>query len=399
MHLRVLAGHDGSDGVRLASVITEGCLKELLGIAPEARAQLGDLIRRVRGDEAAFARVGTERLKDINWLNARRNEAVHFKGGGGSLRIDDAHDAAETVIALIRALGLLSDDELDAVRREASRAASAPASEAVLKLDRAPQRTELDDLLGVGSAVSVATIDGEVGQGHDHFARVILWRMRTGPKGQWRQLDVDWPAPSDAAGLRLAMLIATLVAEVGGDPRKLPPGDPTDDASRAAWDAALAGLHERLTAGRRRLWARHRIPWPHATDATLAAEYVRRVWEPAAEQATDRLVVTFEVARAERVGLPWLSRAWRRSRAERVAAGALVGAIQTGPWRADVRAEALPELGSVEVEDLARWLRHETRRSREDAERDAAQLIELTRGGRFDTVVKRIATLQPRARP
>lgn len=383
MHVRLLAGY-AADAVVRAAVVAEAVLKHALGKPPDAKGMLGELI-----GEAARGKheLGEALLKDMNWLNRQRIEAVHFTGQVRNELLDDARRAVELMTDAAARLGLIAEAELSQLRHEAEWAACEPASTAVLRLDRAEHRKSLDDLLGTPRRLLVVLVHGEIGQGHDHFGEVTWWRLRAVPKGQWRERKIEWPAPSKSVGMRFGFLVEGLASAIGA--RFEPPQ--ADD--EAAWTAAIAPLVAALDAQRERLLLRHVIGWLDDGDAELVARYVRLLWSPLAVRRGERVIVELEVRRVEAGGVP-LGKQWRMSRTEKRVASAIAAQLDEIEMPQQGHCAALAELGSVTAKDLADWLRAERGRPKSAAEVEATQLVATTRGGRFDLVVQRLSALQ-----
>jgi hypothetical protein len=381
MHVRLLAGY-AADAVVRAAVVAEAVLKQALGKPLDHKGMLGELIGEAH---KAGADLG-DLLKDLNWLNRQRIEAVHFTGQVRNELLDDARRAVELVTAAAVRFGLLDAADLAQVRHDAEWAASEPPSTAVLRLDRAEHRTSLDNLLGAPRRLLVVLVHGEVGQGHDHFGEVTWWRLRAVPKGQWRERKIEWPAPSKSTGTRFGFLIEGLAEAVGA--RFTPPA--TDDD--AAWTAAVAPVLAALDGARERLLIRHVIGWLDDDDATLVARYVRAVWSPLALRKGERVIVALEVRRVEAGGVP-LGKQWRTSRTEKRVAAAIAGQLEELEMPRDGHCAALAELGPVTAKDLADWLRAERGRPKSAAETEAAELVATTRGGRFELVIQRLSSL------
>jgi hypothetical protein len=387
-YVRVLAGYP-TDAVLRASVLAEALLKHVLGKPADAKSMFGDLI----GEASRGARdqLGSELLSELNWLNKLRIEAAHYTGNPRGGLVEDAQRAADLVTTAAIRFGLIDEAAAREARRAAEWQASEPASTTLLRLDRAPQRRGLDDLLALSRRVLVMLIHGEVGQGHDHFAQVATWRTRAVPKGQWREVRIDWPAPSRSVGTRLAFLLEGL-ATAARAPFAPPAIDPATPDGEQAWSRALEPTFAALDRARDRLYLRHVLGWLDDGDVELVARYVRASWSRLAERSGERLVCSLELRRAERGGIP-LSRGWRTSRAEQRIAKAIAAGLEDQAMPQSGHCAAIPELTSVSPSDLADWLRAERQLARSAALAEAHQLVTMTRGGRFDLVVQRLASL------
>jgi HEPN domain-containing protein len=392
MQLRLLTGEDGVDAVRAAAVVAEAALKAVLGKEPGAGAGLGEMIGEARARAELRDRVGEKLLKELAWVNEQRIRAVHFKGGREPLSVDDAVRAADVVTRLLGRAELLGEEELAKIRREAEWRASMPARSSLLKLDRAAQRAELDDLLTLPSRLLVLVLDGEVEQGHEHFAEVVRWRLRAIAKGHWRELRVDWPAPSSCPGMRFAELAARLASCLELRVR-WPDADPFGDGA-GPWEEALATLRERIARTRARLCLRHTLGWLDAGDPALVESYLENIWRPAAAGSGERLVTSFEIVRAEHTGFPFFARAWRLARRERHTARRIAALVESLEMGAPCRLVALDELKSIGAPDLVQWLRNERGEPLPRAEAQAAEVITTTRNGRFELVLRRIAAME-----
>ncbi|MBA3538915.1 MAG: hypothetical protein H0T79_04745 [Deltaproteobacteria bacterium] len=371
-----------------AAVIAEAALKVLVGKPPDAKAMLGELIGELHKQGK------TELLTDVNWLNQRRIAAVHFTGQVREELDDDARRAATIAERLATSAGLLTETAVHDCQRAAEWTASEPASSALLRLDRATHRKALDDLLGLPRRVLVLLVHGEYGQGHDHFGEIMTWRLRSGPKGRWREVVVEWPGPSPSLGTRLAMLLERL-ADAFGITLAPPASDPATPQGASDWAPALAPILAAIDARRERLLIRHVLRWlgtGAGGDDALVEAYVRAVWAPLAARRGERVVVGLDLRRIEKTGLP-MGKSWRVSRAELAAARAITAVLERLDMPREGMCTALPELTSVPTTDLVDWLRAEGGRKRDAAETEATQLVSSTRGGRFDLVVERLTAL------
>lgn len=391
MRVRLLMAPDGADAVRVAAVCAEATLKQLLRVEPTAGAGLGEMIGEVHRDPALKERLGRGLLSELSWLNELRIRSVHFKGGVERPSLDEGKRAVDAVTAVASEVGLVAAGEVERIQREAEWKASTPATSSILKLDRRHQRAALDDLLGTPRRVLAVLIDGEVGQGHDHFGEVIHWRLRAGPRGQWRMIEVEWPPPSESPGVRFAQLLESLGHALDAG-LELPQSDPFGDAAEQ-WDRVGAALLGRIDRIRRRVCIRHRVGWLDAGDPELMRAYLERVWSPAT--GGERAVLSFEVMRAPAGGFP-LSRSWRVGRRERRLAESIGRELANLRMPVECRSAALDELTSVSAADLVEWFRNELGEPRAAAEASAAEILAASEGGRFELVLKRLAPLSGR---
>jgi hypothetical protein len=303
---------------------------------------------------------------------------------------EDAERAAELVTRVAVQLGAFDESVVRDARRAAARQASEPAPAALLRLDRAEQRRRLDDLLTSPHRVLVVLIHGEVGQGHDHFGEIATWRMRAVAKGRWRQFHVEWPAPSPSLETRLGFLLESFASAVGET--FAPPPLAPSVCGEGLWADALEPALSACDRLRERLFVRHAIGWLDGGDVELVARYLRMVWLQLAARPGEQVVCCLELRRAERAGFP-LTRAWRTARAERRIARAIAALLEEQAMPGGGHCAALPELTSVTSDDLVAWLRAERRLAKSAAAAEAQQLVTMTRGGRFDLVVQRLAAL------
>ena len=86
LQVSVLAREDGGDAIRLASVISEGGLKLVLGEAGAKLTGLGEMIGAVARDEACRERVGSSRPA---WLTDALDEYVEEERGHDEWILDD----------------------------------------------------------------------------------------------------------------------------------------------------------------------------------------------------------------------------------------------------------------------------------------------------------------------
>jgi len=392
IYARLLAGYP-ADAVLRAATLAQHVLEHARGIPSAPEATLGELIGEAK-HTARDASSGAL-LHSLDWLNRLRTEAVHVTGKYQGGLLEDAERAAELVTQAAIRLGLLDELAVREARHTAQWQASEPASTALLRLDRAEQRRGLDDLLALSRRVLVVVIHGEVGQGHDHFGEVASWRTRAVVKGRWRQRQVDWPAPSPSTETRLGFLLESFANSVGTT-FSPPPLAPSVDGE-VAWTHALNAAFSACDRARERLFIRHVLGWLDDGDIELVARYMRTVWIPLAAQRGEQLVCCLELRRAERTGMPF-SRAWWTARAEHRIARAIATSLEEQAMPDGGHCATLPELTSASLDDLVDWLRAERQLARSAAMAEAQQLVTMTRGGRFDLVVQRLASLHLDAR-
>jgi hypothetical protein len=392
IYARLLAGYP-EEAVLGAVALSRTVLEHALGIAAAEEATLGELIGEAK--RAARDASSADLIRSLEWLNGLCTEAVHVAGTHRGELLEDAERAAELVTQAAIRFGVLDELAVRDARHAGERQASEPASTALLRLDRAEQRRSLDDLLAVSRRVLVVLIHGEVGQGHDHFGEIATWRTRAATTGPWRQLQVDWPAPSPSMETRLGFLLESFASSVGAA-FSPPPLVPTADGE-AAWSHALDAAFSACDRARERLFMRHVLGWLDDGDSGLVARYMRMVWIPLAARRGEPLVCCLELRRAERTGMP-LSRAWWTARAEHRIARAIAMNLEEQAMPGGGHCAVLPELTSASSGDLVNWLRAERQLAKSAATAEAQQLVTMTRGGRFDLVVQRLASLHPDTR-
>ena len=394
MQASLLSSRDGGDAVRRASVLAERIFKQILSTAPSSRAGLGEMIGAAHRDAGLQKQLGKPLIKRLNALNELRKRSVHDKGSGlEELSVDEGQLAVDAVADLLVAIDAFTREQLAELIREAEWQVSAGPEEAVLTLDRVRQRDDFEGLITRPRRLVVLAVHGEAGQGHEHFARVMDWRLRSTPPGRWTEVSVDWPAPSSAPGVRLGCLLETL-ADTLAVPVALPcDRDPFDDAHADAWRGALQPVWRALCGTRKRFYVRHLIGLLDDGDALLIERYLGLVWTPAVERGGERALVSFEIVRAESAGVPLLTRSWRLGRREKRAAERILDTVENVPLPSECRSFALDELTSISEDDLIRWLRTERGVPRAKAEELASTVISATRGGRFELVVRRVAAL------
>jgi mRNA-degrading endonuclease YafQ of YafQ-DinJ toxin-antitoxin module len=377
------------DAVVPAGALCEAALKQLLGEPPDARLELGPGIGRVHREGL----LDRSWLRDLNRLKEHRNRCAHHPPRTPLPTLDDAERVAQVATRLLEHVGLMSKDALLAVQRSARQAVCGQAPSECMKLDRSAQRARLADLLNPPPTLLVLLTHGEVGQGHEHFGRFASLKLRNTFKGRWRQASVTWPAPSLAPGNRLGLLGETLLQTLGLR-RPVPPGDPYDELHAPAWNEFFKALCEQISSRREMILLRHTIHRPHPQDAVLLRHYLERAWTPLREtRLRGTVVLIFEVVRAEQCGLPLLSRGWRLSQGEKRATDGLLAAVDGVEGGPDIRLDALDELTSLDLEDVANWLRTFRGMPRTDAEREAHDLLATSRGGRFEILVQQLASI------
>ena len=399
MQASLLAGRDGGDAVRRAAVLAERVLKQKLGRAPKDRAGLGEMIGAAHRSAELKAELGAALIKQLNWLNELRKRSVHDKGGGlVEVSVDEGQRAVDVVSQLMESAGLLSAEDILQLAREAEWQASSGPSDAVLTLDRVSQRDHFEGLISRPRRLIVLVVHGEAGQGQEHFARVMNWRLQASPTGRWVEYSVEWPAPSSSLGVRLGFLLESVVDALGL-PLEFPvdcdPAVEAADRSGASgpWSEALEPVFQHLEKMRNRLYVRHSIGLLCDVDAPLIERYLTLFWRPASARSRERALVTFEVTRAETAGLPLLARSWRLGRRERRVSEQIIETLDNMSMPKECRSQALDELTSISEEDLVRWLRNERGMGRTQAEELAREMIAATRGGRFELVARRVAAL------
>ncbi|MFC1851906.1 hypothetical protein ACFL27_17070 [candidate division CSSED10-310 bacterium] len=327
-------------------------------------------------------------LKKLNWLKERRNDAAHKTGR--EVTLDDAGKAMDTVVNLLRELKLVNETKISNIHSKAAECIVGPCVQDHLKLDRFPQRALLDDLLNPAPNILVISTHGEVEQGHEHFSSYTFWKLHNTLKGNWRELSVEWPSADLNESLRLVELIDNLVHVMDCD-ADYPETDPLSDDGWAEWQHCLASIWKVLTDHRERLLIRHIIHGPHQNDGTLIINYLERVWKPLVERSNfPKFVLTFEVIRAPKAGVPLVSGGWRISRRESGATQKITSIIDNMILGSEAQCAALEELNSVKQQDLSEWLRTQRKRPKDSAESEAREIILATRGGRYDLVVQRI---------
>lgn len=383
----LLAGY-AADAVIRAAAVVELALGVLAGVRPDAGAGLGALIDGLR-------RAGrTELLVEANWLYQYRIAVEPLAGQVQAERDAEGRRACAIASRVAQAAGLVTASQAAVCETAAAWQASSPASSALLRLDRRSHRTALIDWLERSPRVLVALIHGEVGQGHDHFAEIMAWRLRSTSNGHWRELAVAWPPPSRSLGTRLAMLLDALAAGLGV-PLGAPAEDPATPDGARAWRPALDRIAAAIDAAGEPVLVRHVVRWLETragADDALVDAYLRAIWATVAQRSGERVVVGLDLRRIERAGLP-LTRAWWTARRELAVARAIERVLDRHAMPHGGACFALPELTSVPVADLVAWLRDEGGRDRATAHAEASQLVASTRGGRFDLVIQRLTAL------
>ncbi|HEX8107239.1 MAG TPA: hypothetical protein VF516_05890, partial [Kofleriaceae bacterium] len=384
MHGWLLAGY-AADAVIRAAAVVELALELLVAMPPGAAAGLGALIDELRRSDR------TELLVEASWLYQHR---ITVEPLAGLVRAEcdaDGRRACAIASRIAQTAGLVTASQAAACEVAAAHEASASVSSALLRLDRASHRTELDDWLQRPPRVLVALIHGEVGQGHDHFAEIMACQLRSTSRGGWRELTVAWPPPSRSLGTRLAMLLDALAAGLGV-PLGVPADDPATPDGARAWRPVLDRIAAAIDAAREPVLLRHTMSWlatRAGTDDALVDAYLRVIWATVAQRSGERVVVGLDVRRAERTGRP-LTRTWWAARRELAVARAIARVLDHHAMPHGGVCFALPELTSIPIADLVQWLRAEGGRDRDTAHAEAAQLVASTRGGRFDLVIQRL---------
>jgi hypothetical protein len=387
MHVRLLAGYP-ADALDRAALIASMVLKLMAGARPEADVPLRELL------DGPLPCGKVEMLADARWIDQRATATRQFLGQVCEQFDDDGRRASEIATRLALASGLVSESEVVSCQNTASWEAAAPDASALLRLDRATHRKAFDDLLVMRRRVLIFLVHGEIGQGHEHFAEITTWRLRSGSERRWREIAVEWPSPSRSLGTRLAMLFEELANAVGAE-LKPPSDDPATVEGARAWTPALTPILDAIDASRDQLFLRHTLRWPWTGvggDDVLVGAYARAIWASVALRAGERVVVGLDLRRIERGGVP-LGKAWRTSRSEFAAARAIAMVLDQLHMPRRGLCLTLPELVSVPATDLVEWLRTEGGRRRDAAELEADQLVSSTRGGRFDLVVQRLTAL------
>ncbi|HEY0991663.1 MAG TPA: hypothetical protein VGD80_31640, partial [Kofleriaceae bacterium] len=386
LHVRLLAGF-AADAVVRAAAIAERALGAIAGKPPDARVPLAGLIDELR-------RAGAHTLlSDAAWLAQALRAALPLRGQVCEALDDDGRRAGEIALRLVIAAGLMSPSEAVACQRGAEWDASRAAPSALLRLDRVTHRKAFDDLLELPGRVLVVLVHGEADQGHDHFDKIMTWRVRSVQEGRWRDLPVAWPEPSGSLGARLSLLYEELANAVGvAGP--IPAENPATPDGQAAWEPTVAAIVDAIDACPERLLVRHSLRWLKngaGGDDALVGAYLRTIWSAVARRTGERAVVGLDLRRSERAGMP-MTRSWRVSRAELRVARAIANVVDRLEMHGG-RCIALPELMSVDNVDLIAWLRGAGGRKHEVAVAEADQVLSSTRGGRFDRVVERLTAL------
>ena len=370
-----------------AGVLCEAALKRLLGEAPEARLELGPAIGRVHSEGL----LDRDWLRNLNWLKEHRNRCAHHPPRDPLPTVDDAERAAQLVARLLEDVGLVNAEQLRQVRAEARVTTCGPAPSDCMKLDRSPQRARLEDLITPPPTLLVLLTHGEVGQGHEHFSRYALLKLRSILKGRWRSATIPWPGSSLSPGNRLAQLAGALPEAL--KLREEPPqADPTLEEQAEPWRKFVASLHRELARRREMILLRHCIRRPCPQDAELLSRYLELAWNPLRESGYQGTVaLTFEVVRAEPSGLPLLSRSWRLGQGEKKATRGLLGALGEQSVGSGSRVDALAELTSLRLDDVTSWLHTFKGMSHSEAEAEARDLLATSRGGRFEILIDQIS--------
>lgn len=400
MQASLLASRDGGDAVRRAAVLTERVLKQVLSLDPAKRIGLGDMLGMAHRDPAHRERLGSGLIKRLNWLNEMRKQSVHDKGGGSvELSVDEGQRAVDIATDLLVQVDAFTREQVARLARKAEWQASGGPSDAVLTLDRATQRNDFENLVIRPHRLIVLVIHGEAGQGHEYFGQVMKWKLQATRTGRWTELRVEWPAPSDAPGVRLAYVLESLASALGtplGVSGRIPDTDPMTDAGARAWTEALQPAWRRLETSRQRLCVRHSLEMLHASDAAVCERYLELFWMTASRRARERLILSFEIAWAVPSGIPLVGKSWRLSRRERQASERIIDTLENIEVPTACRCHALDELTSATEDDVVTWLRNERNQPRAKAEKQASEIIAATDGGRFELVVRRVSAMSNR---
>lgn len=195
LHEWLLAGYP-ANAVICAAAVAEIALAALIGMPPDESVDLGALIDKL------WRRGWTELLADADWLYKLRLAIEPAVGRLCAERDRDGRRAAELATRLATAAGLITASRAAACETSAAWRSSHPGTTALLRLDRATHRKALDDLLALPPRVLVMLVHGEIDQGHDHFATIMSWRLRSAVT-RWHDIVVTWPPPSPSLGHRL----------------------------------------------------------------------------------------------------------------------------------------------------------------------------------------------------
>jgi hypothetical protein len=380
IYVRLLVGL-AEEAILRAAMLAEAALQHALSVPS-----------LVEASPAVRAALGEDLFYGLGWLIRRRAEAGLVPEARLGERLEDAERAAELATRTAIRCGLLDEPAVHAARCAAVPSAAVPMPDALLRLDRREHRSRLDDLLALPRRVLVVLIYGEADQGHEHFEKVAIWRTRAAAQGPWRRRRVEWPQPSPRADMRLGFLLDSFATAVG---TTFAPSAPRPDggAGEDAWIAALEPTLSACDRSGERLFLHHAITRLDGGDPELWARYLRMVWLPLAARRGAHVVCCLELRRTERAGFPF-SRAWRLARAQHRIAWEIATSLEEQVVPGDGHCAALPELSSATPHDIADWLRAERRLARSEAMAEAEQIVTLTRGGRFDLVIQRLAALR-----
>lgn len=389
MHMLLLAGYP-ADAVLHAAAIAEMAIRAILVRTGDVGVKFSSLLSELRHQQRHLH-------ADAAWLHERRGTIRHLAGEVRSELDSDGRRAADIATCLALTAELISDADLDACQAAAGSQASdlLQRSDAVLRLDRGVHRKALEDLITLRRRLLVFMVHGEIDQGHDHFGEITTWRLRSEPKGRWREIVVKWPPPAMSLGVRLAVLFEELANALGLQ-LSLPVEDPTTSSGVLAWMPRLAPMLRAIDAQRERLLVRHVLRWIDVGaggDHLLVDAYVRMIWATVAVRPGQQVAVGFECRRVQRGGIP-LGKAWRISRAEHTAAKAIAGVLDRLHLAHGGTCFVFPELTSIVKSDLVDWLCLYGDRKRHVALVEAARLVSSTQGGRFDRIVERLTALK-----
>jgi hypothetical protein len=390
MHEHLQTGY-APDAVLVATEIAEIALAVIVrdsdtGAAPDPSDELREV-----GELSGH--------RDVKWLRQRRAEAQRHAGQVRAELDDDGRRAATLATRLAVLAGLVTEGASNASQRDAQLPASAPVSPGLLRLDRSKHRQDLEDRLEQPHRVLVLLTHGEIDQGHDHFAEIVTWRLRSGQGGQCDPITVEWPDRLDSLGMRLAELYDGLASALKVRLEPLA-ADPATPEGAPVWAPALAAIRAAINERSERLFVRHVLRPPRigvAGDDLVIAAYVRDIWAPVAKHDGQRAVVELNLRRKERRGFP-MGKQWRASRGELRATRAIARTVDQLAIPRRGICVTLPELTSIARPDLVDWLHAERACERDLARLEARHHVQETRGGRFDLIVERLTRNLDRTR-
>jgi len=373
------------DAVASAAKLAEGLLKGSLGLDPDARMMLGELI----GEAGRQGAVPREVRRRLDHLNRTRNQTLHFRGRPRRLALDEARAAVEDAAEAAVHAGVLTKKARRRLAREARRrAARPPGHDPRFHLDRTYQKGQLGELLVPHASVLVFVAHGETEQGHDDLCELAYWRFRRELRGEWRSCEVMWPPPEPSNGTRFGWLVASLGEALLGEEPELPRVDPLTAEGEAAWSEAIDRLARAVSRSPDHRFVRHTVGRPAAPDEELARLYLERVLEPLSEVVPGFFAVGLKAQRTEPVGWPLLSRAWWVAHRDRRHVRRLLRSVEEHPHGERVVYLTLSELLSVEEPDLRRWLERWGRLDRTAAGERARELLARSRGGRWEALLR-----------